>query len=301
MGYRYHTCDVFTDTRFGGNPLAVLPEASGLSARQMQQIAREFNLSETSFVFPPEAGHTRKVRIFTPASELPFAGHPNVGTAFVLASTGALGELRSPLTVTFEEAAGPVPIGIAVNDGRVTSCELAAPQRLSLGKTVPAPLVAAALSLSPDDVLTDTHPPQVASCGLPFLIAELKDRSALERSRVNQAGFDGIMAEGVRPSLYAYARSADGFELRARCFEAGGVPEDPATGSAGCALAGVRALLTAEANSTFSYRIIQGVEMGRPSLLIARAEKIDGTVRTWIGGTCVLVSEGFIDVESADR
>src|SRR2546430_12583009 len=95
MKYRYYTCDVFTETRFGGNPLAVLPRADGLSDLQMQQIAREFNYSETAFVFPPEAGQTRRVRIFTPAQEVPFAGHPNVGTAFVLASTGEFGEIQS--------------------------------------------------------------------------------------------------------------------------------------------------------------------------------------------------------------
>ena len=109
MKYRYYTCDVFTETRFGGNPLAVLPSADGLSDHQMQQIAREFNFSETSFVFPPQAEHTRSVRIFTPAREVPFAGHPNVGTAFVLASTGEFGEIRSSLSVTFEEKAGLVP------------------------------------------------------------------------------------------------------------------------------------------------------------------------------------------------
>ena len=294
MRYRYHTCDVFTDTRFGGNPLAVLPEASGLSDRQMQQIAREFNLSETSFVFPPESGHTRRVRIFTTEEELPFAGHPNVGTAFVLASTGALGELRSPLTVTFEEKAGVVPIGIAVSEGRVTSCELAAPKSFSLGKTIPVPLVAAALSLAPEEVKTETHDPQVGSCGLPFVIAELRDGSALERCRVDQAGFDAFVAAGVRPSLYVYVRSADGLELRARSFGAR-VPEDPATGSAGCALAGFCAHLNTEASGSFTYRIVQGVELGRPSLLIARAEKTAGMVRTWIGGACVPVSEGFLE------
>src|SRR6516162_177254 len=112
MKYHYYTCDVFTQTRFSGNPLAVLPNADGLSDHQMQQIAREFNFSETAFVFPPEAGHTRKVRIFTPAREVPFAGHPNVGTAFVLASTGELGELPSSSEVIFEEKAGLVPISI---------------------------------------------------------------------------------------------------------------------------------------------------------------------------------------------
>src|SRR4030095_16466244 len=110
MKYRSYTCDVFTETRCGGNPLAVLPNADGLSDHQMQGIAREFNFSETAFVFPPEAGHTRKVRLFTPGREVPFAGHPNVGTAFILASTGELGEIRSSLSVTFEEKAGLVPV-----------------------------------------------------------------------------------------------------------------------------------------------------------------------------------------------
>src|SRR5687767_1385539 len=110
MHYRYHICDVFTDTRFGGNQLAVLPEAQGLSDRQMQQVAREFNFSESTFVLPAEQGHMRRVRIFTPTAEVPFAGHPNIGTAFVLATIDALGPIDASLTVTFEEKAGLVPI-----------------------------------------------------------------------------------------------------------------------------------------------------------------------------------------------
>ena len=133
MRYRYYTCDVFTQTRFGGNPLAVLPKADGLSDGQMQQIAREFNYSETTFVFPAAAGHSRKVRIFTPASEIPFAGHPNIGTAFVLATTGELGDIRSSSAVTFEEKAGLIPISIRSSNGTVTSCELRAPQSVSFG------------------------------------------------------------------------------------------------------------------------------------------------------------------------
>src|ERR1041384_4276696 len=132
--YRYFICDVFTETRFGGNQLAVLPQADGISAEQMQQITREFNFAETSFVFPPKAGHTRHVRIFTPAREVPFAGHPNVGTAFVLATIGELGEVDSSLSVTFEEEAGLVSITIQKRDGKVASCELTAPQSLSIGK-----------------------------------------------------------------------------------------------------------------------------------------------------------------------
>src|SRR5262245_65906836 len=112
MRYRYLICDVFTDRLFGGNPLAVLPDARGLSDRRMQQIAREFNFSESTFVLPPEAGHTRRVRIFTPTTEVPFAGHPNVGTAFALAATGELGPIDAPRTITIEEKAGLVPIVI---------------------------------------------------------------------------------------------------------------------------------------------------------------------------------------------
>src|SRR2546428_2713365 len=140
MKYRYYTCDVFTETRFGGNPLAVLPKADGLSDHQMQQIAREFNFSESAFVFPAKAGHTRQVRIFTPGGEIPFAGHPNVGTAFVLASAGEFGEIDSSLMVTFEEKAGSVSVTIYREQGAVVRCEVAVPQSLSLGKTVASQL-----------------------------------------------------------------------------------------------------------------------------------------------------------------
>jgi trans-2,3-dihydro-3-hydroxyanthranilate isomerase len=137
MRYRFLTCDVFTQTRFGGNQLAVLPEASGLSERQMQRIAREFNFAETTFVLPPEQGHTRRVRIFTPMAEVPFAGHPNVGSAFVLATLGELGPLDRPLTITFEEKAGPVPIAVERRDGLIR-CELTAPERVSQGRSIAA-------------------------------------------------------------------------------------------------------------------------------------------------------------------
>lgn len=299
MKYRYYTCDVFTETRFGGNPLAVLPSADGLSDHQMQQIAREFNFSETAFVFPPQAGHTRSVRIFTPAREVPFAGHPNVGTAFVLASTGEFGEIRSSLSVTFEEKAGLVPITIREEQGRVVSCELAAPQPLSLGKSIPVDLLASTVSLATKDVVTETHQPQIASVGLPFLMTELRDRAALERARVNSTGVEAILRQDIRPSIYLYTRATDGFDIRARMFAPlSGVPEDPATGSASCAVGGLLAHHSGQVSGRFSYRIAQGVEMGRPSVLLVRAEKTDGRVQaTWVGGACVLVSEGLIQVD----
>jgi trans-2,3-dihydro-3-hydroxyanthranilate isomerase len=299
MKYRYYICDVFTETRFGGNQLAVLPKADGLSKEQMQQIAREFNFSETTFVFPAKAGHTRHVRIFTPAREVPFAGHPNVGTAFVLASAGELGEIKSSFTAIFEEEAGLVWVAIQVSSGKIASCELTAPQSLSIGKTLGSELVAAAISIDPKEIVTNTHQPQVASVGLPFIIVEVRGRSVLERARINMSGFEAIGAQGVMPDLYFYTRANDGFDIRARMFAPlSGVPEDPATGSANCALAGLLAHYDAKASGDFTWRIAQGVEMGRPSTLIARAEKKDGVVQaTRIGGASVLVSEGIIHVD----
>jgi trans-2,3-dihydro-3-hydroxyanthranilate isomerase len=305
MKYRYYICDVFTERRFGGNPLAVLPKADGLSDHQMQQITREFNFSESAFVFPAKAGNTRHVRIFTPGGEIPFAGHPNVGTAFVLATAGEFGEVTSSLMVTFEEGAGLVPITVYCEEGAVVRCEVAAPESLSLGKTIAIQLVASAVSLNPEDILTDTHHPQVCSVGLPFVLTELQDRSALERARINMNGFDALVDLGITPTMHLYVRVSEsepdghGFDIRARMFAPlNGVPEDPATGGASCALAGLLAHHKEEQSGSFAWRIAQGVEMGRPSTLLARADKKDGAVQaTWVSGSCVMISEGFIEVD----
>jgi trans-2,3-dihydro-3-hydroxyanthranilate isomerase len=262
----------------------------------MQQIAREFNFSETTFVFPPKAGHTRHVRIFTPVREIPFAGHPNVGTAFVLASIGEFGEMKSSLTVIFEEDAGLVSVAIQGFGGKVASCELIAPQSVSFGKTLPVELVADAISIDANEIVTKTHGPQVTSVGLPFVMVELRDRSVLERARIKMSGFEALVAQDVMPDVCLYTHATDGFDIRARMFAPlSGVPEDPATGSANCALAGLLAHYNPQLNGSFRWRIAQGVEMGRPSTLIARAEKKAGVVQTTrIGGASVVVSEGFI-------
>lgn len=298
MRYRYFLCDVFTDRLFGGNPLAVLPDALGLSDRQMQQIAREFNFSESAFVLPPEQGKTRRVRIFTPTTEVPFAGHPNVGTAFALARAGELGPLDRPFEVTFEEKAGFVPIRIERQANGEIACELAAPESLSLGPVVGPEALASAVSLSPDDIVTRMHPPRVASVGLPFLVAEVADRAALERARTSRPGVEALAAEGIVPDVHLYVRSADEFDIRARMFAPlDGVPEDPATGSANCALAALLAHVDPRDEGKFAWRIAQGVEMGRPSVLAARAAKKAGSVvGAWIGGTSVLVGEGWLEI-----
>ena len=297
MKYQFYTCDVFTDTRFGGNPLAVLPDAEGLTDQQMQQVAREFNYSETTFVLPGEKGHAGNIRIFTPATEVPFAGHPNIGTAFVLASSGALGNIDNETNIVFEEKAGLVPIRIRKNDNSFW-CELKAPEDLSIGKTIPVDLTASALSISPEDIETNNHQPQVASVGLPFIMTELKTRNALENARINLSAFEDIYNKGIMPDIHVYIISNDEFDIRCRMFGTlDGVPEDPATGSANCALAAMLAHYEEEADGEFSWHIAQGLEMGRPSVLDARAVKQSGNVSgVWIAGDCVMVSEGYIEI-----
>jgi trans-2,3-dihydro-3-hydroxyanthranilate isomerase len=298
MRYRFLICDVFTNQRFGGNQLAVLPHASGLSGTQMQQIAREFNFSESTFVLPSTTS-TRQVRIFTPVAELPFAGHPNVGTAFALATIGELGEIGAAATVTFDEKAGRVPVRIE-RHGTGFRCVLSAPEALSIGQVVDPALIAAAVSVAPADIVTTTHRPQVASVGLPFVFAEVADRGVLGRMRINIPGFEAIGAQGVPPNVLFYTRTTDGFDVRARMFSPlDGVLEDPATGSANCALGAMLCHYHDAGDGTFSRRIAQGVEMGRPSELFAEADTRGGTVvAARIGGDSVLVCDGYITVET---
>lgn len=297
--YPYYICDVFTDKRFGGNQLAVLPDTQGLTSEQMQQIAREFNFPESTFVFPAERGNTRKVRIFTPSTEVPFAGHPNVGTAFLLAKTGLL-DRQELQTIIFEEKAGLVPISIAQQADGAIFCELKAPEVVSLGQSIDASLVAEALSLNLDDIQLSTHQPIVASVGLPFLIVELMSLDALASARAKLDAFEKIQAIGVTPDIHLYVKRDEAskaepqFDIQARMFAPfDGVPEDPATGSANCALAGLLAHYSSLQEGMLCWTIAQGVEMGRPSVLKARALKKAGQViDTWISGNSVLVSKG---------
>jgi len=300
MKYQFYTCDVFTDAQFCGNQLAVLPDARGLSTRQMQQITREFNFSESTFVFPPEDGGTRKVRIFTSATEVPFAGHPNIGTACVLASIGALDDSSITSGIIFEEKAGPVPITFRSSDDEHLWCELKAPENFSMGKVLPIEAVAASVSLSPDDIIVRTHPPCIASVGLPFLMVELRDIEALEQAAANIDGMKNLIALGISPDIHLYIHSNDNFDIRARMFAPlDGVPEDPATGSANCALAALLAHCSKKDSGQFSWRIAQGVEMGRPSTLEVRVEKQMGEVASvYIGGSSVMVSEGRLTINN---
>jgi trans-2,3-dihydro-3-hydroxyanthranilate isomerase len=298
LNYRYFICDVFTDKKFCGNQLAVLPEAEGLSNSQMQQIAREFNFSESAFVFSPELGQTRKVRIFTPTEEVPFAGHPNIGTAFVLAKDGAFGDFREPVKVIFEERVGFVPITIRYDAGNQIWCELSAPEELSIGDSVPTEFSASLLSLDTGDIVTTTHPPQVASVGLPFLFIELSSLDVLQRAKVNMPQFNRLIDRGIVTYIHMYVKRTDDFDIRARMFAPiDGVPEDPATGSANCALIALLTYYDSETDTDNNWRISQGIEVGRPSVLNGRTEKRNGKITgVWIGGNSVLISEGIIEM-----
>jgi trans-2,3-dihydro-3-hydroxyanthranilate isomerase len=288
MKVPFLTVDVFTDRKFGGNPLAVIPDAQGLSTEQMQSIAAEFNLAETTFVLPPkDPKNTAHVRIFTPKSEMPFAGHPNVGTAFLLARLGRTGD-----RFVFEEAAGLVPLDLTRENGAVVAARLAAPQPLSLVETVSAEIVAQAVCLKASDIVGE---PVVASTGNKFLFAELRSRETLKSASYNTEVFRKHlpMARTVGVHLYVTAP-----EIQSRMFAPlFGVPEDPATGSANVTLIGLLALRDPRADITLSKTIGQGVDMGRPSVLDATAEKKAGkVVATYIGGRCVPMLSGSIDL-----
>ena len=301
MKLDFVTVDVFTSAKFGGNPLAVLSDARGLSTEQMQSIAAEFNLAETTFVLPPkDPAHTAEVRIFTPKAEMPFAGHPNVGTAFVLARAGVChGRKITGDRLVFEEKAGLVPLDLTREQGTVVAARLAAPQKLALGDELTPELVAEICSLDAGDIETGTHRPVIASCGNNFVFAEVKSRTILAKAavRTDVLAKHIPMARAVGIHLYCHAKE-HGVEIQSRMFAPlYGVPEDPATGSANVVLIGLLAHFRPEADLTFSRTIGQGFDMGRPSILEGTAEKKTGRVAdTYIGGRCVPMMRGTIEV-----
>jgi trans-2,3-dihydro-3-hydroxyanthranilate isomerase len=299
--YSFVTVDVFTDRRFGGNPLAVFPDARGLSDGEMQALAAEFNLSETTFVLPPEnPSNTARVRIFNRTSEMPFAGHPNVGTGWVLAG---LGRDHDDM-LRFEEIAGLVEVHVERNGpgGQLHAVTIAAPQPLSLGAEMPAALLAGCVGLDASDVVVAMHRPVVASVGNSFVIAEVTaaalTRAVPDISRFRSA-VEAFPALGPRRlPLYLYAQdgqSAGTIRLRARMFSPlSGTIEDAATGSAATPLAAL--LLSFTRDSERRYDITQGVEMGRPSLLACSARRAADGVRASVGGGCVAVLKGCVSL-----
>jgi trans-2,3-dihydro-3-hydroxyanthranilate isomerase len=302
--YRFLTADIFTSTRFGGNQLAVLPDARGLTKDEMQAITREFNYSESTFVFPPDdPKHTRRVRIFTPGSELPFAGHPTVGSAFVLATIGAIPLTGDETRIVLEEGVGPVPVVIRARDGKPSFCQFSVAKLPQIGKPLPPRgALAATLSLSEEDLVDGDWHAEVVSCGLPFSFVPVRNRAVVAKSRIRMDQWEKHLAgtDGENVMVFAMDAEQAGHDVRARMYGPGpavNVPEDPATGSACAALGGYLARRAGQRDGTLRWVVEQGYEMGRPSLIEIEADKKnDAIIAVRVGGDSVLVSEGTIHV-----
>ncbi len=293
--YRFSTCDVFTRSRFGGNPLAVIHDGRGLSDQSMQSIAREFNYSETTFVLPAaDPRHTARVRIFTPGRELPFAGHPTIGTAFVLAREGAFS--ADTRDIVFEEGIGPIPMHIERAGDSVVRCTLTTARLPEGGADAPpAPArerLAPMLALAVDDILDGA---ECWSCGLPYLVVPLASVAALARCALDVALWREVLGGYATQKVYPVAR-VDDHCWRVRMFAPGaGVAEDPATGSAAAAFAGWLARRAQTSEGTTKVTLLQGQEIGRPSTLeleLDRRQQRTTAVR--VGGSSVMVSSGTL-------
>ena len=300
--YKFYTADVFTNQIFGGNPLAVFPQATGLNTQQMQKIAAEFNYSETVFVFPPETPNgDRKLRIFTPGTELPFAGHPTVGTAYLLAAIGEITADTDEFTVIFEEGVGPVPVKIKTHNQFPIYTELTAaklPEFQAASSAISD--LALILGLDSQDLRNDHYSPQAVSCGVPFLFVPVKNREILGKIQFNRDQWQAILAETWAPAMYVFCcdPQQEESDLRSRMFApAMGILEDPATGAAATALGGYLGIRESLREGTFHWRVEQGFEMGRPSLLDIIAEKKQGKItEIRVGGASVLVSSGTMNI-----
>lgn len=297
MQLRYAVVDVFAEAPLQGNPAAIVFDADALDAANMQAIAREFNLSETAFILKPQdPARTAHVRLFTPGSEVPFAGHPNIGAAFALANDRPL----HSDDLIFEEKAGLVGLRLERIGERAVGASLIAPLTVSTREAPGASAVAAALSLQDSDTVTGTHPPINASVGLEFLFVEVRDIAALGKARVNLAAFDLIRASHQVAGVHLYAKwpSDDGARIQARNLSPyDGIDEDPATGSATATLTALLAQLDPRPDCDFHLEARQGIEMGRPSLLHGYAEMRRGKVAPpRISRRCVSVMQGVMTI-----
>lgn len=304
--FPFATLDVFTDRAFGGNPLAVLFDARGLSDAAMQRIAREMNLSETTFVLPPSdpANHHR-VRIFTPTAELPMAGHPTVGTAFALASRGAVDLARAKSELRFELGVGPVPVEVECAEGRVVRATMRQPLPHFGEERRDREAIAAMLGLREGQIAS--LPIQAVSCGVPFLIVPLRDAHAVAAARADAARCAALLDGFEAQEILCFTREciADDARAHARMFAPRlGIAEDPATGGAAGPLAAYldryRVLERRELASGFVVE--QGIEMGRPSRIEVRLSfGAQGEIAgVFVGGACVAMSEGTLTLGEGD-
>ncbi len=300
----FYTVDVFTNQIFGGNPLAVFTNANKIKSSNLQKIAAEINYSETAFIFPPKnPNNAAKVRIFTPKNELPFAGHPNVGAGYLLASQPDLipGQANCDLLI-FEEKAGLVNIRPNRNaDGIIETISITTPQQITKGKTLPPDLIAAAVNLEPSTIKTVRTEPIIAGTGVLFAIAEVKSRAALAACVVDNELFSKLDSDyGYTEdffSLLVFFEADDGI-LHTRMFAPlGGISEDPATGSAATALGALLAELNSVSEGQFDFSVHQGDDMGRPSRMFVTVKKSAGkTDSPILTGNCVPVINGVFSI-----
>jgi len=295
----FHTLDVFTDKPLTGNPLAVVHGADHLDGTAMQAIAREFNLSETVFVTKPQnPAHNAKIRIFTPGRELPFAGHPTVGTAILIAETKFGRDEQREAIVVLEEEIGPVRCGVKIVPGKASYAEFDLPKAaVEAGKAAPREKLAFALGLTPSDIGFSNHKPTLYSAGVPYAMVPVRDRDALHRAQPIAAAWRETFGEDGA-YLYTALPESTGRAFRARMFAPRlGIAEDPATGSAAAAFSGVVARFEGLADGRHLLPIEQGIEMGRASLITLEIEIRAGRVgAARIGGAAVTVTEGKIAV-----
>lgn len=301
MRLDFHILDVFTDRRFGGNPLAVVLDAQALTGEQMQSIAREFNQSETVFVLPPQnPAHSAMVRIFTPSRELPFAGHPTVGTAVLLASLKAPGGDHDALVV-LEQTIGTVRVGVKLSASSAAYAEFDAPKLpAEAGTLPPIDRLAAGLDLIPSEIGFENHRPTCYAAGNAFAFIPVASLEAIGRARVSSSHWAGAFQDQGFVGAYLYTRQCEhttsSFHVRMFAPDAG-VPEDPATGSAAVCFAGVIAKFDGLTDGMYRRTIEQGYEMGRPSHIQLGLHVEGGRLATArIGGHAVAVATGTIEV-----
>ncbi len=306
MNARYLTADVFTDRPFGGNQLAVFPDARGIAEEWLLPITREFNFSEVTFCYPPETpAGTRKVRIFTPGGELAFAGHPTIGTAHVLVATGEIAATGDTTTLVFEEGVGPVRVTVRSEGGRPVFAQLSTATLPTFGPPPPSRgVLADILSLDANDIGFGGQGPQAVSVGHPFLLVPLRDVAAVTRARVRVEKWEQTLRSYWAPEILVFAvdPGEQANHLRARMFAPGiNIAEDPATGSAIACLGGYLAQRAADTDGTLRWTVDQGIEMGRPSRLEAEADKVAGSVTAIrVGGSTVIISEGSMQLPEPD-
>jgi trans-2,3-dihydro-3-hydroxyanthranilate isomerase len=297
----YHLLDVFTDRPLTGNPLAVLPKADGLTREQMQAIAREFNLSETVFVLQPrEKIHAARLRIFTPTQELPFAGHPTVGAAALIALLRAPDMIaRQPLGLVLEEEIGPVACEVLRYQGTIRA-RFVAPQLPQILRVLgEKEKIAAALGLTVEELGFDAHEATIASAGLAFAFAPVAGLAALNRLAPDFGAFRAAFGlERAAVCVYSRETSDPAHHVQARVFVPGsGVREDPATGSAACAFAAVACAFERPEDGEHTIVIEQGFTMGRPSRIDLTMQISNGQLtQTSVGGACVKLGEGFLTI-----